>query len=208
MTSTADGASLLAARSSLPPARCSSVSRCSATPSTTAAFTAFTDLPQPPAQVVQVPAGLREQVTSYGSSRFAGSFARFRRWLAAHLLFAGALADPLDDALEAVSPAATRSTSSSRTEGSRLVSGPIADTRNRPRLIGRRAGAGLPLASLRAAATEALRARDLTVDDVHGPVGVVGDPLVVGDDDRRRAAALHLVADEADDLVAELRVEG
>jgi len=39
---------------------------------------------------------------------------------------------------------------------------------------------------------------------VDGAVGVVGDPVVVGDDDGCGAARLHLLSDEAHDLIAEV----
>ena len=46
-----------------------------------------------------------------------------------------------------------------------------------------------------------------TVGDVHDPVGVVRDALVVGHDDRRDAPLLHLRTDELGHLIAELGVE-
>ncbi len=45
------------------------------------------------------------------------------------------------------------------------------------------------------------------VDDVDRAVAVGGDPLVVGDDDRRSAPRLHLRPDQLHDLCAELGVE-
>jgi len=43
--------------------------------------------------------------------------------------------------------------------------------------------------------------------DVHSAIGVVGDAVVMGDDDGGGATSFHLVPDEADHLVAETAVQ-
>jgi hypothetical protein len=48
---------------------------------------------------------------------------------------------------------------------------------------------------------------DPAVGDADCAVSVSGDAIVVGHDDRRRAATLHLLADQPDHLVSELGVE-